>query len=121
MAFGYGLAHLAYRDADVRWRPLVGFGAGFLVVFVIARWLDRWEPSPWSIQQDWRFTLLSLVRKRPHLDPTSSVTTCNVLGRRGTGQRVERRVQPRRRPHVILRSESGLRAVEVESGALADS
>lgn len=65
MAFGYGLAHLVYGSAAVRRWPLVGFGAGFLALFVIIRSLGLWDPSPWSIldsgQHDRLFTVLSFV------------------------------------------------------------
>ncbi len=61
MAFGYGLAHLVYRAPVARRLPLIGFGAGFLALFVILRWLGLWEPSPWSVQRDWLFTILSFI------------------------------------------------------------
>lgn len=61
MAFGYGIAHLAYGGAVVRRWPLAGFGAGFLAAFVIVRWLGIWESSPWPGQPDWQRTVLAFV------------------------------------------------------------
>jgi uncharacterized membrane protein len=40
MAFGYGLAHLAYGGAVARRSPLIGPGAAFLALFAIARVLE---------------------------------------------------------------------------------
>ena len=61
MAFGYGLAHLAYAGVAARRRSLLGFGVGFLAAFVAVRWLQLGEPAPWSVQHDAAFTVLSFV------------------------------------------------------------
>jgi uncharacterized membrane protein len=61
MAFGYGLAHLVYRDARAQLRPLIAGGATFLALFAILRALGVWDPSPWSAQPDALFTALSFV------------------------------------------------------------
>src|SRR5262245_42961523 len=52
MAFGYGLAHLAYGAVATRRLPLVGFGAGFLALFAVARALGLGDPSPWAAQPE---------------------------------------------------------------------
>jgi uncharacterized membrane protein len=78
MAFGYGLAHLAYGGAAPRRRPLVGFGAGFLALFAIARWLERWDPSPWTAQPEPWFTALSFVNVSKY--PPSATFLLLTLG-----------------------------------------
>jgi uncharacterized membrane protein len=61
MAFGYGLGDLVYRHAAARIAPLLGFGAGFLALFVVVRALGVLDPSPWTAQPDALFTVLSFV------------------------------------------------------------
>jgi uncharacterized membrane protein len=61
MAFGYGLAALVYGTAAPRRQVLLGFGAGFLAIFVVIRALGIWDPTPWTTQASPLFTLLSLV------------------------------------------------------------
>lgn len=61
MAFGYGLADRVYRDPAPRERSLLGFAAAFLIGFVVVRWLNIWDPSPWSAQPGGLFTVLSFV------------------------------------------------------------
>jgi uncharacterized membrane protein len=60
MAFGYGLAHLVVGPSGVRLRALVGFGAGFLVLFAALRVLGLGD-APWTAQRDWLFSILSFV------------------------------------------------------------
>src|SRR5262245_16781056 len=61
MAFGYGLAHLAYGGEAARRRLLVAFGAVFLALFAILRSLELWDPSPWTAQPGPLFSALSFV------------------------------------------------------------
>jgi uncharacterized membrane protein len=89
MAFGYGLAALAYRDtghssgtaAGTRGRTLLGFAAAFLVLFVVVRGLDVGDPSPWSTQPSALFTLLSFVNvsKYPPSTPFLLLTLSAAL------------------------------------------
>jgi uncharacterized membrane protein len=92
MAFGYGLAHLVYRAPLARRLPLVGFGAGFLALFVILQWLDL---SPSSVERDWVFAILSFINvsKYPPSTPFLLLTlgvailALGVLERRSASQR----------------------------------
>jgi len=76
MAFGYGIAPLVYGASAIRRWPLVGFGAVFLALFGVMRWLNLWDPSPWSVQRDWLFTALSFlnVSKYPPSTPFLLIT-----------------------------------------------
>jgi uncharacterized membrane protein len=61
MAFGYGLAALVYRDPRPRPRVLIGVAAAFLIGLLVVRGLDLGDPSPWSAQPSWLFTVMSFV------------------------------------------------------------
>jgi len=61
MAFGYGLAALVYRDPRPRPRVLIGVAAAFLIALLVVRGLDLGDPSPWSAQPSWLFTVMSFV------------------------------------------------------------
>jgi uncharacterized membrane protein len=78
MALGYGLAALAYAGAGVRRWPLVGFGVGFLGLFVIVRGLGYGDPSPWSAQVDGLLTVLSFVNVSKY--PPSTAFLLLTLG-----------------------------------------
>jgi len=61
MAFGYGLADLVYRDSGPRPRALIGFATAFLILLLVVRGLNLGDPSPWSAQPSWLFTVMSFV------------------------------------------------------------
>jgi uncharacterized membrane protein len=89
MAFGYGLAALAYPDPALaighttapRRPPLIGFAAAFLVLFVVVRALNLGDPSPWSVQSSRLFTALSFVNvgKYPPSTPFLLMTLSAAL------------------------------------------
>jgi uncharacterized membrane protein len=71
MALGYGLAALVYsppggppgreHEPRRRVRTLALFAGSFLVLFLVVRGLNLWDPSPWSAQPRALFTALSFV------------------------------------------------------------
>lgn len=81
MAFGYGLAALVYRDPAPRRRLLVGFATGFLILFVVVRSLNLWDPSPWWAQPSSLFTAMSFINlsKYPPSTPFLLMTLSAAL------------------------------------------
>ena len=81
MAFGYGIGHVALvaplAGTIRRWR-LVGFGAAFLALFGVVRWLNLGDPSPWSVQRDPLFTVLSFLNVSKY--PPSTAFLLITLG-----------------------------------------
>lgn len=61
MALGYGVADLVYGRSGVRRRALAGLGAAFVAGFVVLRWLQLGDPSPWTPRFGGVWTLLSFV------------------------------------------------------------
>ena len=85
MAFGYGLAALVYREPGheprQRMRSFAVFAAAFVILFVVVRGLDLWDPSPWSAQPRALFTALSFVNvsKYPPSTPFLLMTLAVAL------------------------------------------
>jgi uncharacterized membrane protein len=92
MALGYGLAAQVYRsphavlgqqsDAPGRsHRVLLGVAVAFVIVFLVVRGLNVWDPSPWSAQPRALFTALSFVNvsKYPPSTPFLLMTLAAAL------------------------------------------
>jgi uncharacterized membrane protein len=62
MAMGFAIGELFTRDAKERQRMLVSIGGAAIALFVLVRGIDRYgDPSPWSVQRDAVFTLISFL------------------------------------------------------------
>ncbi len=81
MAFGYGLADLAYRETGPRPRALIGLATAFLILLLVVRGLNLGDPSPWSAQPSGLYTVMSFVNlsKYPPSTPFLLMTLSAAL------------------------------------------
>ena len=70
MAAGYGFGSLMLLEQRRRRRELLGLGISLVLLFVALRYTNFYgdkitnqpgQPGPWSVQEDWRFTVFSFV------------------------------------------------------------
>jgi uncharacterized membrane protein len=87
MAAGYGLGAIMLLDPHRRRRELLTLGLALILLFVALRWSNLYGDKsamgeglagPWSVQSDWRFTLLSFINCQKY--PPSLLFLLMTLG-----------------------------------------
>jgi uncharacterized membrane protein len=77
-AVGYGLGHLYRHHLAVR-PLLLRIGLAMIAAFVVLRWTNVYgDPSPWSAQRSWLWTVLSFVNTSKY--PPSLLFLLMTLG-----------------------------------------
>lgn len=79
MAAGYAFGALYRLDAERRRRLLTTLGSAAIILFVIVRLINRYgDPSKWSRQDSWTFTVLSFLNTTKY--PPSLLFLLMTLG-----------------------------------------
>lgn len=81
MLLGYCFGVLYKPDTDIkyRYRKLLQWGLGGLVLFVVLRLINHYgDPAPWSVQERPLFSLLSFINVTKY--PVSLQYTCMTVG-----------------------------------------
>jgi len=81
MLLGYSLGHFYKREMNEaqRKKSLLAIGAGLIVLFVVLRLINGYgDPSPWTTQKSWLFTVLSFLNTTKY--PVSLQYACMTLG-----------------------------------------
>lgn len=81
MLLGYSLGHFYKKEINEvqRKKSLLAIGSGLIVLFVVLRLINVYgDPSPWTTQKNWLFTVLSFLNTTKY--PVSLQYTCMTLG-----------------------------------------